>query len=76
MSVKNNFKKLKVKSYFYLLVCNVFFPEVLTGATVGLIENGCNSQEKRWFVAEICLIWKLKRYTNDHRPNAPIIRIF
>ena len=25
---------------------------------------GCHSQEKCWFVAEICLIWKLMEYTN------------
>ena len=25
---------------------------------------GCHSQEKCWFVAEICLIWKLMEYRN------------
>ena len=31
------------------------------------------SQEKWWFVAGICLIWKLMEYTNDHSPDASII---
>ena len=54
-----------------------FFSEVLTHTTVlGLIEKGCYFQEKCWFVAGICLIWKLMEYTNDHSPDAPIIPTF
>ena len=34
------------------------------------------SQEKWWFVAGICLIWKLMEYTNDHSPDASIIPTF
>ena len=32
--------------------------------------------KKKWFVAGICLIWKLMGYTNDHSPDAPIIPTF
>ena len=52
---------------------NIFFPEILPSATVGLIEKCFNSQEKYCFVAEIRLILKLKEYTNDHRRKASII---
>ena len=34
------------------------------------------SKENWWFVAGICLIWKLKEYTNDHSPDASIILTF
>ena len=44
--------------------------EILTHAIVGLIEEVSLFPEKYWFVAGICLIWKLKKYTSDHRPNA------
>ena len=31
-----------------------------------------SSQEKWWFVAGLCFIWKLMEYTNDHNPDASI----
>ena len=39
-------------------------------------KNGRYSQEKCWFVAEICLIWELIEYKNDDSPNASIIPTF
>ena len=50
-----------------------FFFENCNWETVNLIETGLLLQEKCWFVAGICLIWKLMGYTNDHRMDAPII---
>ena len=48
-----------------------------TNTTVlGLIEKGLLSQEKCWFVAGICLIWKLTEYTNDNGPDAPLTPTF
>ena len=34
------------------------------------------SPEKCWFLACICLIWKLIEYANDHSPDASIIPTF
>ena len=39
---------------------------MLTRTTVGLIQKGCNFQEKCWSVAELYPIWKLKEYTYDY----------
>ena len=50
--------------------------EILIHAIVGLIEEASLFPERYWFVAGICLIWKLKKYTSDHRPNASTICTF
>ena len=43
----------------------MLFSEILTRATEGLIGKVYNSPEKRTFVAQVCLIWKLKLYAHN-----------
>ena len=53
-----------------------FFLEIVTHTTAGLVEKWLLSPEKNWFVAGICLIWKLMEYTNNNSPDACIIPTF
>ena len=67
----------KNKFFFYLLACGnkianrkkicFFFFRNLEPHN-----SRPSSQEKWWFVAGLCLIWKLMEYTNDHNPDASI----
>ena len=50
--------------------------KILIHVILGLIEKRSLFPEKYWFVAAICLIWKLKEYSNDYRSNAPTICTF
>ena len=34
------------------------------------------TRKKCWFVAGVCLIWKLMKCTNVHSPDVPIIPTF
>ena len=54
-----------------------FFSKIFTHRIIDSIEKKVIIPRKNvglWF--EICLIWKLMEYTNDHSPNASIIPIF
>ena len=48
----------------------------MTFETVGLTEKGSLFSEESSFMTGICLVWKLKEYSNDHTPNAPNIHMF
>ena len=55
---------------------NIFFEDLESSATVSLSVKGSLFPVKFWFVAGICLIWKLKEYARDHKPNALAVRMF
>ena len=65
-----------VKKFQAGTLVNMFFGSFDSSTTVRMEEKGSLFPEKCWFLAKICLIWKLKEYTSDHRPNAPAIRMF